>query len=327
MIEAAKTTAGPRPRFEMRTWLARLLLVLLPLAGAAHAGALPPLLAAGELAARSNNGALRVIDIRADGNAQYVPGAVAAPYADWRGPADNPGRLPDPPALSALLQRLGIDDSTPVVVVYEGDDPTDFGAAARVYWTLKTAGVGQVAILNGGMKSWLAAGLPTAAAPSVPTPSTYQVRIDERWLASRAQVAAASGGSSSQLLDARPAAFFLGEKKHPAARVPGTLAGARNVEHTVWFVPGTAQLASPQAIGATAQRLGVDAGLPTVSFCNTGHWAATQWFVLSEVLGGRDVRLYPESMVDWSRSGHEMANVPTRLQQFRMQLRAAFGGG
>ena len=49
--------------------------------------------------------------------------------------------------------------------------------------------------------------------------------------------------------------------------------------------------------------------------------------LLSEVLGGRQVRLYPESMVDWSRSGREMANVPTRLQQFLMQLRAAFGAG
>jgi thiosulfate/3-mercaptopyruvate sulfurtransferase len=314
-------------RKEMKTWLVRLVLLLLPLAGAASAATLPPLLAPGELAARLNDGTLRVIDIRAADDLAYVPGAVAAPYADWRGPPENPGRLPDAASLSALLQRLGVDASTPVVVVHEGEDATDFGAAARVYWTLKTAGVGQVSILDGGMKSWLAAGLPTAAAPSAPAPTTYQVRIDDRWLATRAQVAAASGSSSSRLLDARPAAFFLGEKKHPAARAPGTLVGAKNVEHTVWFVPGTAQLASPQAIGATARQLGIDADLPTVSFCNTGHWAATQWFVLSEVLGGRQVRLYPESMVDWSRSGREMANVPTRLQQFLMQLRAAFGAG
>ena len=311
----------------MTTWLARLILLLLPLATAAHADPLPPLLAASELAARLNEGALRVIDIRADEGPAYLPGAVAAPYAQWRGPTDNPGRLPEAAALSALLQRLGIDASTPVVVVHAGDDPTDFGAAARVYWTLKTAGVGQVSILNGGMKSWRAAGLPTASAPTVPTPTHYQARIDARWLASRAQVAEAMGNSSWRLLDARPATYFRGEQRHPAARTPGTLVGAKNVEHTVWFVPGAAELAAPQTIRATAQRLGVDADAPTVSFCNAGHWAATQWFVLSEVLGGRDVRLYPESMVDWSRAGLAMANVPTRLQQFWMQLRAAFGDG
>ena len=312
-------------RNQMKTWLARLALLLLPLAGAANSTALPPLLAPGELAARLHDGRLRVVDIRAGEPPAYVPGAVAAPYAQWRGPADDPGRLPEQAALSALLQRLGIDASTPVVVVYEGDDATEFGAAARVYWTLKTAGIGQVAILNGGMASWRAAGLPTAGEPTVPVPTHYQAHFDSRWLATRTQVAEATGQSSWRLLDARPATYFRGEQRHPAARTPGTLVGARNVEHTVWFVAGTAELAAPQAIRATAQRLGVDADAPTVSFCNTGHWAATQWFVLSEVLGGREVRLYPESMVDWSRAGQPMANVPSRLQQFRTQLRAAFG--
>jgi thiosulfate/3-mercaptopyruvate sulfurtransferase len=36
------------------------------------------------------------------------------------------------------------------------------------------------------------------------------------------------------------------------------------------------------------------------SYCNTGHWAATDWFVLSEVLGRADVKLYAGSMVEWT---------------------------
>jgi thiosulfate/3-mercaptopyruvate sulfurtransferase len=312
----------------MKTWLVRLVLLLPLLAGAAGAATLPPLLSATELAARLDGGPLRVVDIRAaEDSIAHVPGAISAPYDEWRGPADNPGRLPDPQALTTLLRRLGIEASTPVVIVHEGADASEFGAAARVYWTLKTAGVGQVSILNGGMTAWRAAGLPAVNSSTVPPPSRFEARIDGRWLATRAQVAEVIGNSGWRLLDARPVAFFLGEKRHAAARSPGTLVGASNVEHTVWFVPGTAELAAAETIRATAQQLGVDADAPTVSFCNTGHWAATQWFVLSEVLGGRDVRLYPESMVDWSRAGLAMANVPSRLQQFRAQLRAAFAPG
>ncbi len=312
----------------MTTWLARLTVLLITLTGAAHAATWPALVTPEQLAARLDGGPLRVLDIRApESSLTYVPGAVAAPYSSWRGPAEDPGRLPEAATLTALLQRLGVDAATPVVVVYEGADTTDFGAAARVYWTLKTAGVGQVSILNGGMTAWRAAGLPSAAEPATPSASRFEAHIDGRWLATRAQVAEAIGNSRWRLLDARPAAFFHGEKRHAAARSPGTLVGASNVAHTVWFVPGTAELAAPEAIRATAQSLGVDAEAPTVSFCNTGHWAATQWFVLSELLGGRDVRLYPESMVDWSRAGLAMANVPSRLQQFWSQLRAAFGAG
>ncbi len=308
----------------MLRWIA--LFALLLTLGLARAAELPPLLTPGDLQARLRDQTVRVLDIRSDGTTGYVPGAVSVPYPKWRGPADNPGRLPDEPTLTALLQGAGIDATTPVVIVYQGRDATEFGAAARVYWTLKTAGVHQVSVLNGGIAAWRRAGLPIAEAPTVPPPSRYEVKLDPRWLATREQVAEAMKSAEWRLLDSRPVTYFLGEERHPAARTPGTLVGAKNVEHTVWFVPGTAELAPPEAIHATAQRLGVDAQAPTVSFCNTGHWAATQWFVLSEVLGGPQVRLYPESMVDWSRAGLSMANVPSRWQQFRAQLRAAFGG-
>jgi thiosulfate/3-mercaptopyruvate sulfurtransferase len=39
---------------------------------------------------------------------------------------------------------------------------------------------------------------------------------------------------------------------------------------------------------------------PVISYCNTGHWASTNWFVLSEVLGKKNVRIYDGSMVEWS---------------------------
>ena len=67
----------------------------------------------------------------------------SAPYAKWRGPKDNPGRLPDTAKLSALIQSLGIDSGTPVVVVYEGADATEFGAAARVVWSSQSGWVGE----------------------------------------------------------------------------------------------------------------------------------------------------------------------------------------
>jgi len=308
----------------------QLLLLLWPsIACWAQPPALPPLLAPAELSVRLDDAQLRVLDIRDQGaELARVPGAVSAPYSEWRGPADDPGRLPEPAALTRLLQQLGIDGTSSVVVVHEGEDPGDFGAAARVYWTLKTAGIARVAILNGGMTAWLAAGLPTVTGLLTPAPSRHEVHVETRWLATRVQVAAAmAAGSPWRLLDARPAAFFFGERRHPAARSPGTLIGAMNVEHSVWFVQDSGVLASTEAIRETARRLGIDPQAPTVSFCNTGHWAATQWFVLSEILGGREVRLYPESMVDWSRSGGAMANVPSRLQQFRTQLRAAFSAG
>ena len=318
----------------IRDLLIACVLGVLLLAGAPAFATAEPLLSAVELAARSAEPTLRIVDIRARDAAAdapnapafsrgHIPGGLSAPYAQWRGPKDNPGALPDAAKLTALIQSLGIDASTPVVVVYEGSDATEFGAAARVYWTLKAAGLSQLAILNGGMKAWRAAGQPVTIEVRSVAPSTYAVRWDERLIATQDEVAQAAG--NRQLIDARPAPYFLGETKHTAARTPGTLVGAKNVTHDVWFVGDSATLQSPTDIRTTAEKVGIDTTQPTVSFCNTGHWAATNWFVLSEVLGQSNVKLYPESMVGWSRAGLPMVNVPTRLAQFWIQLKEAAG--
>jgi thiosulfate/3-mercaptopyruvate sulfurtransferase len=312
----------------MRALLSLLLLALVQTAAG------QPLLSPAELAARLDDPKLRVVDVRAlDAPADapqapaftrgHIAGALPAPYGKWRGPKDNPGALPDAARLTALIQSLGIDHATPVVVVFEGVDATEFGAAARVYWTLKAAGLTQLSILNGGMVAWRGAGLPVTTEARSVAPSNFAVQWNARLIATQDDVARAAG--SSQLIDARPPAFFAGETRHVAARTPGTLAGAKNVAHDVWFVGDGATLRPTADIRRIAQQQGIDATRPTVSFCNTGHWAATNWFVLSEVLGQNDVSLYPESMVGWSNAGLPMANVPSRLAQFWIQLKEAAG--
>ena len=303
----------------------------LPLIGVgATAAVAQPLVTPSELAARLGDPKLRVIDIR-EGNGEssnrqfgHIAGAQHAPYAQWRGPAESPGKLPTADALAALIQTLGIDRTTPVVVVHEGMDSTDFGSAARVYWTLKTAGVPTLSVLNGGMTAWRAAGLPLSSEAPVRAPSNFRVTLDPRLIATRDDVERAVRNRSTRLVDTRPAAFFAGETRHPAAKTPGTIVGAKNVSHEVWFTQD-AQLLPAQDIQRVAQRAGVDTDQPTISFCNTGHWAATNWFVLSELLGHGNAKLYPESVVDWSNARLAMDNVPSRLQQFWQQLKGASG--
>ena len=291
-----------------------------------------PLVTPAELSARLAQPQLRVIDIRSGGavgktpfDVGHIAGALAAPYPKWRGPKENPGALPSDTVLTEFVQSLGIDATTPVVVIYEGADATDFGGAARVYWTLKAAGIPKLSILNGGMAAWRAAKLPTTTDVRRVPRSSHVVRIDRSLVATQQEVAAAIGRNDVRLLDARPAPYFHGETRHPAAKLPGTLVSARNVDHAVWFADGSAALLPAADIRRIAQQHGIQTDQPTVSFCNTGHWAATNWFVLSEVLAQRDVKLYPESMVAWSNAGLPMTNVPNRVQQFWLQLKEAAG--
>lgn len=295
-------------------------------AGGIATTAFGPLISPRALAAQL--GQVRVVDIRGNDDSPssyasgHIPGGVSAPYPAWRGPADNPGKLLPVSRYTALVRSLGIDAQTPVVLVASGSDPSDFGAPARVYWTLKWLGLRHLAILNGGMAAWRAAGLPLSTRPVKAEPTHFVPQIDNAVIATRADVEHdLRVPRTTLLLDARPRAFYLGRVKAPAALRPGTLPGALDFDNARWFPEGGGALPAPAVLAGIARGLPQRPGTAqTVSFCNTGHWAATNWFVLSEVLHRPDVRLYPGSMVDWSRADAPMANVPSRLKQLWTQL-------
>lgn len=291
---------------------------------AAASGA-QPLLTPAELQRLLSDPNVRVIDIR-DPKAyatQHIPGAVNAPYGTWRGPASNPGELPALPKLTALVQSLGLTPATHAVVVSSGADATDFGASARVYWTLKVLGLKELSVLNGGIRAWAEAGLAQNAEPVKVAASTFQPRIDASLIATKEELASRIRSGESVLVDARPADFYTGETRHQAAKLPGTLKGAVNVEHDRWFVPGTSTFVPPEQARRVASASRLDPARETVSFCNTGHWAATNWFAMSEVLGQKNVKLYAGSMVEWTQDANAlpMDNVPSRMKQLLIDSR------
>lgn len=311
-------------------WIAAALLGCAALNGSALAA--QALLSPAELKALQGQPGVRIIDIRNPKayDDKHIPGAVSAPYGTWRGPATNPGELPPLPRLTALVQRLGLTPEVHAVVVSSGEDATDFGSAARVVWTLKLLGLKELSVLNGGVQAWLAAGLELDPMPEVVQASTYVPTLDPALIATREELQAAPGTTPPRLLDARPAAFFAGQTRHGAALVPGTLKGAVNLEYTRWFAPDSAAMLPAEDIKRLAAESPAAGDAPSVSFCNTGHWAAINWFALSEVAGQKGVKMYPGSMVDWSQGpgAAAMDNVPGRAGQlwvdFKLWLARTF---
>ena len=240
-----------------------------------------PIVSPQELKTLSERGDVRVLDIReAQGtpeapnyDAGHIPGSVSAPYSSFRGNKSNPGRPVPEAKLSALLGSIGITPATKIVVTNRGTDATDFGAAARVYWTLKVSGLKNIAILDGGLKGWMAAGYAFTTDKPAIKPTTLSLKYDESEIVTIDEVSQALGSkdSKTKLVDARPAGFFKGEVRHDAASRYGTLPGAQNFSHDQWFLPKSATLKSKSEIESLAKRAGLIHDQETVSFCNTGH--------------------------------------------------------
>lgn len=287
-------------------------LTIAPLSALAEAPAgWSPLLDPAQLARllAANPGDIRVVHITGDYAAGHIPGAGWSPYAAWRTEGANPGALRNLDHWQAVVRELGIDAETPVVVVHSGRDASDLGAAARVYWTLKSLGVQDLALLNGGYGAWTAASLPVETTAATFFPSEFTAVWNPAWRATTEQVAALSASGEARLLDARPVDFFEGTTWTAAA--PGTIHGAESLTYAQFF-DGT-RLLGAERVRQIATEAGYAEGTTAVSFCNTGHWAAINWFALSELAGFDDVRLYAESMAEYTASDLPLDNAPGRL--------------
>ena len=279
-------------------------------AGAASAAEAPALVDSAWLAANLDKPELVVLDLRnklgkqsrKDYLAGHVPGAIYSDYLKdgWRTTVDGViGQLPPVADLEALIGGLGIGNDDHVVLVSGGRSALDMGSATRVYFTFKVLGHDRVSVLDGGHKAYAADPARPIESGAVERPAkTFTAAFRPELLASRAEVAAAQG-SGTALIDIRPPAQYRGEAKHPKAQRPGTLPGAVSLPQGKLTEEG-GTLVSATTAADLMKLAGVEPEQEAISFCNTGHWASLGWFVSREILGNQSVKLYDDSMVDWT---------------------------
>jgi thiosulfate/3-mercaptopyruvate sulfurtransferase len=300
-------------------------------AAGAHAEA-QPLVSVDWLKSHLSDPDLVVLDIRSaiDGGglqaytAAHIPGSVHSDYdkAGWRVTRNNvPFMVPTAAELEKLIGDLGIDEDTHVVVVPAGVSVLDFGSAARTYWTLKYVGLKNLSILDGGVAAWRQAGLPVESGLQAPSPKIFTAALDKSLLAQVSDVEKVENSGGATLLDARPASFFAGKEKAPNAAAYGHIPGALSLDSGEFYDAKANRLKPKAELAASAAQ--VPAG-PVVSYCNTGHWASTDWFVMHELLGRTGAKLYAGSMVEWTAD----ANRPVESARTKWDdLKKKFGLG
>ena len=210
------------------------------------------------------------------------------------------GQLPVKKELENLFSNLGVKNTDHVVISYLGINSLDFGSAARLYWSLKTAGHDNVSILNGGLKAWKQEGYQLATGEHQITPSQFKVTFNDKYVASYKDVRDAKRKRNNlALIDARPKAFFIGEKKHPKISRAGTIPTAVNLEEGS-IVNANTKVKSADEIKALFVKSNPQGKDGYISFCNTGWFASTVWFALSEIAGIENVKLYDGSLAHWT---------------------------
>ena len=281
------------------------------------------------LAQNLDNNNVILVDLRKaeDYGQGHIPGSLNATYGEfgWRETVDDVvGMLPPLANINEKIGSLGITPDKHVIVIPYGKTSSDVGAAARTYWTFKVLGHDNVSLLNGGMNAWEKSGQALTAESSVTSAAPdYPGFINDQLIIDTAGLLDHITNETATPIDARINEQWSGETKHPKARIPGAIPTAKRLPQTELVDPKTGKfvLAAEVVEVAKAHGWSPDSSLPFVSYCNTGHWAATAWFALSEIAGVSDVVLYDGSMVAWTKDdGNPLINSPNRLLQLVNKL-------
>ena len=161
-------------------------------------------------------------------DASHIPGARHV-HLDQVLSAPKTGRngrhpLPDREDFARSMAALGADDDTQVVAY----DNAGGMYAARLWWMLRWAGHRAVAVLDGGLGAWKAAGLPLSTdAPAPPAAGTFSLREPLAGTVSFDQVRANLTSADRPLINARAPDRFRGENE-TMDPVGGHIPGAKN---------------------------------------------------------------------------------------------------
>lgn len=230
--------------------------------------------------------------------AGHLPGAHFLSLEDVLSGAKN-GRngrhpLPAREALAATLAACGVDDESTQIVAYDSHGGT---YAARLWWLVRWLGHARVAVLDGGLPAWQAAGLPldTREAPAVPgrfaPAAALQATVDARTLL------ADQASRRLTVVDARSPDRYRGENE-TIDPVGGHIPGALNRFFKDNLASDGRFKSKAELREAWQALLDGRAMQDVVLQCGSGVTACHNALALA-VAGLDGARLYPGSWSEW----------------------------
>ncbi|HYD96389.1 MAG TPA: sulfurtransferase [Noviherbaspirillum sp.] len=232
-------------------------------------------------------------------DAGHIPGAQFAhldtDLSDKRPAPDGAFRgrhpLPDRNAFVETLRRWGVNHGSQVIAY----DAQGGMFAARLWWMLRWIGHEAVAVLDGGLQAWQAAGQPLSNAPVARPRGNVEPHAPLASTVSAADILANLANPARTVVDARAPDRFRGENE-TLDPVGGHIPGAKNRFFKDNLAPDgrfkpAAQLR--QDFGAL-----IDTPENSIMQCGSGVTACHNLLAL-EVAGLKGAALYPGSWSEW----------------------------
>jgi thiosulfate/3-mercaptopyruvate sulfurtransferase len=262
-----------------------------------------------------NNKDLVIIDTRkADAYKKgHIKGAINYPKKSWfQGKLGNIPKLPNTiNQVQDMLQNAGVTEDSVIVFYSAGTKNKDFADAASGIWNTWLYGIQNTALLNGGYAKWTFENKKTTTKLPIIIKSDIELEsFDKSITASLNDITEAIYDEDIQITDARVSKFYTGIDTRKDLARHGRIPTAK-LTPMIRYTKDTGkyfELVSTKVAKETLNNggFGVELDKPLITYCNTGHKARGLWFVSKFIIGIKDVRVYDNSIVEYSRTNMPM---------------------
>ncbi len=204
--------------------------------------------------------------------------------------------LPDPRVFAQRLGALGAGTGMQIVAYDQGN-----GAyAARLWWLARWIGHAQVAVLDGGLAAWRAAGLPLETTVRTPHPRSLEVHAGRTRCRRQSAASMSCASGPTRCWSMLAARIVSRVATRPSIQRAGHIPGARNLPFT-GNVGGDGRFLPAESLRRRWQvLLGSRPPSALIAMCGSGVTACHNLLALEHAgLGGG--RLYAGSWSEWIR--------------------------
>lgn len=231
----------------------------------------------------------------------HIPGALNVTWQSLSNMTPKQGEagwgvVLSPEQLAEKLGALGIDGSKTVVVY---NDPSGLGEEGRVLWMLRSIGLENTRMLNGGWPAWVAAGGDVNRdTPQVTPVQLKTINPDPTLIATTDYLQ--TNKAKIKLVDARSPEEYAGQADHgekQRGRIPGAIhlhyADLYNADKTIKSIP---------ELKAMFQQLGLNPEDDIVVYCTVGIRSGFETEIL-RMSGYQNAKNYNASFSEWTGLG------------------------
>jgi len=203
--------------------------------------------------------------------------------------------LPSPEKMASRMRKLGIGDGNRVIIY----DNSDIRSGARAWFMLKTYGLWDVAVLDGGFQKWKKERRPIEDIPPIPRMRHFTARFNATRVRDLAHMLENLEHQREQVVDARAPGRFQGTEPEPREGMKcGAIPGSYNICFRLLLNEEDGTFKSPQEIRQIFESAGINLKKPIVTSRGSGITASVLTLGL-HLIGHQDNALYDGSWSEW----------------------------